>query len=61
MLYHRFEYQAASWNKQLTVMAKIQWHRDELFPRVDFVVTNMDGRANATTDFYNGAVGASKQ
>ena len=54
VLYHRFEYQGATWNEQRTVVAKIQWHRDELFPRVGFVVTNMRGRAKAISDFYNG-------
>ena len=53
VLYHRFEYQAASWNKARTVAAKVQWHRDELFPRVGFVVTNMRGGAKPITDFYN--------
>ena len=61
VLYHRFEYQGATWNEQCAVVAKIQWHRDELFPRVGFVVTNMRGRAKAISDFYNGAVGPSKQ
>ena len=54
VLYHRFEYQAASWNKPRTVVAKVEWHREELFPRVSFVVTNMRGGAKPITDFYNG-------
>ena len=54
MLYHGFEYQAATWNKQCSVVAKIKWHRDELFPRVGFVVANMRGRTKPVTDFYNG-------
>ena len=54
VLYHRFAYQAASWNKPRTVVAKIEWYRDELFPRVGFVVTNMRGGAKPITDFYNG-------
>ena len=54
VLYHRFEYQAASWNTPRTVVAKIEWHRDELFPRVGFVVTNMRGGAKPITGFYNG-------
>ena len=53
VLYHRFEYQAASWDKPRTVVAKVEWHRDELFPRVGFVVTNMRGGAKPVIDFYN--------
>lgn len=53
VLYHRFEYQAASWNKARTVVSKVEWHREELFPRVGFVVTNMRGGAKPITDFYN--------
>ncbi len=53
VLYHRFEYQAASWHKARTVVAKVEWHREELFPRVGFVVTNMRGGAKPITDFYN--------
>ena len=44
----------ASCNRPRTVAAKGQWHCDELFPRVGFVVTNMRGRAKAIPDFYNG-------
>ena len=36
-----FQYQAASWDKPRRVIAKIEWHPDELFPRVGFIVTNM--------------------
>jgi hypothetical protein len=54
VLYHRFEYQAGSWDKPRTVAAKVEWHRDELFPRVGFVVTNVRGGAKPIIDFYNG-------
>ena len=54
VFYHRFEYQAASWHKPRTVVAKVEWHRDELFPRVGFVVTNMHRGAKPIIDFYNG-------
>jgi len=53
VLYHRFEYQAASWHKPRTVAAKVEWHRDELFPRAHFVVTNRQGGAKPVIDFYN--------
>ncbi|MDP6719832.1 MAG: IS1380 family transposase, partial [Pirellulaceae bacterium] len=50
VLYHRFEYRAASWPKSRTVVAKVEWHRDELIPRIGFVVTNMRGGAKPITD-----------
>ena len=52
--YHSFEYQAASWDKSRRVVAKIEWHRDELFPRVGFIVTNLGGGAASVVWFYNG-------
>ena len=50
---HRLHYQAGSWNKQHTVVAKAQWHQEESFPRVGFVFTNMRGGAKPVIDFYN--------
>lgn len=32
---------AASWDKPRRVVAKVDWHPGELFPRVGFVVTNL--------------------
>ena len=32
--YHGFEYQARSWDRPRRVVAKVEWHRGELFPRV---------------------------
>ena len=43
--YEDFEYQAASWDKPRRVIAKIEWHPGELFPRVGFIVTNLPMRA----------------
>jgi len=51
--YHSFEYQAASWKKQRRVVAKIEWHRDELVARVGFIVTNLGGGAARVVKFYN--------
>ena len=34
------QYQAKSWHKPRRVVAKIEWHRGELFPRIGFVVSN---------------------
>lgn len=53
MYVHRFHYQAASWDKPRTVVAKVEWHCDELFPRVGFIVTNMRGGPKPVIEFYN--------
>ena len=34
--YDDFWYQAGSWNRARRVVAKVEWHRGELFPRVGF-------------------------
>jgi hypothetical protein len=52
-LYHEFFYQAASWTKERRVIAKVEWHRGELFPRVGFIVTNRKSRAKNVVRFYN--------
>ena len=36
----RFRYQAGSWAHPRRVVAKVEWHLGELFPRVGFIVTN---------------------
>jgi hypothetical protein len=33
-------YQAQSWDKSRRVVAKVEWHAGELYPRVGFVATN---------------------
>lgn len=52
-LYEDFDYQAQSWSKPRRVIAKIEWHPDELFPRVGFIVTNMTDEPEDVTKFYN--------
>ena len=52
--YHDFMYQAASWDKGRRVVAKVEWHQGELFPRVGFIVTNLGGGAAGVVWFYNG-------
>jgi hypothetical protein len=43
-LYASFSYQAQSWNKRRRrVVAKVEWHPNELYPRVGFIVTNLAG------------------
>ena len=36
------------------MVAKVEWHPGELFPRIGFIVTNLGGRAKRVVDFYNG-------
>ena len=36
-----FGYQAGTWTKPRRVIAKVEWHPGELYPRVGFIVTNM--------------------
>ena len=45
--YKSFLYQAASWSTARRVMAKVEFHFGELFPRVVFIVASLeaDGRA----------------
>jgi len=52
--YHDFKYQAQSWDIPRRVVAKVEWHQGELFPRVGFVVTNLSLPAVGVTHFYNG-------
>lgn len=54
VLYGDFMYQAVSWDKPRRVVAKVEWHQGELFPRVGFIVTNMSARAKGVVHFYNG-------
>ena len=48
------QYQAKSWHKPRRVVAKIEWHRSELFPRIGFVVTNSRLPAGKVIKVYNG-------
>jgi hypothetical protein len=52
--YHSFQYQAKSWDRARRVVAKIEWHAGELFPRVGFVVTNLRRTPKRVIKFYNG-------
>src|SRR3982075_2769388 len=51
--YANFTYQAGSWNKPRRVVAKVEWHPGELYPRVGFIVTNMARSAENVVAFYN--------
>ena len=35
------------------MVAKVEWHPGELFPRVGFIVTNLSRPAERVTKFYN--------
>jgi len=53
VLYHSFQYQAGSWKRSRRVVAKVEWHAGELFPRVGFIVTNLPWRMDRVVRFYN--------
>src|SRR5438128_877556 len=44
---------AGSWNKPRHVVAKVEWHPGELYPRVGFIVTNLARSAEGGVAFYN--------
>src|SRR5689334_23504393 len=51
--YASFRYQAQSWRKPRHVVAKVEWHPGELYPRVGFIVTNLARSAEGVVAFYN--------
>lgn len=51
--YKSFRYQAASWAQPRRVVAKVEHHQGELFPRVGFLVTNMALPSRSLVSFYN--------
>jgi Transposase DDE domain group 1 len=48
-----FLYHAASWKQARRVVAKVEFHCGELFPRVGFIVTNLVASSRAVVRFYN--------
>ncbi len=52
--YKSFLYQAASWEKARRVVAKVEHHQGELFPRVGFIVTNLSLPSRAVVRFFGG-------
>ena len=50
---HSFSYRAASWTKPRRVIAKAEWHAGELFPRIGFIVTNLQRKPENVVRFYN--------
>src|SRR3989442_875699 len=51
--YGSFQYRTASWDRPRRVIAKIEHHLGELFPRVGFIVTTLTGTNRAVVRFYN--------
>jgi Transposase DDE domain group 1 len=51
--YASFGYQAQSWKKPRRVVAKVEWHPGELYPRVGFILTNLARPAERVVAFYN--------
>jgi len=54
VFYYSFQYQAKSWQRARRVVAKIEWHAGELFPRIGFIVTNLNKHSKNIVKFYNG-------
>lgn len=51
--YTSFHYRAKSWSKPRRVVAKVEFHPGELFPRVGFIVTNRSLPNERVLAFYN--------
>ena len=51
--YKSFRYQAKSWTTPRRIVAKVEHHRGELFPRVGFIVTSMVLPSRSVVRFYN--------
>ena len=47
-------YQPQSWTRPRRVVARVEWHQGELYPRVGFIVTNLKRPAERVSRFYNG-------
>jgi hypothetical protein len=51
--YKGFLYQAAGWKTARRVVAKVEHHPGELYPRVGFIVTNLTLPSRTVVRFYN--------
>jgi len=51
--YKGFLYQAAGWKTARRVVAKVEHHPGDLYPRVGFIVTNLTLPSQAVVRFYN--------
>jgi Transposase DDE domain group 1 len=52
--YASFHYQAAGWTRARRVVAKVEWHQGDLYPRIGFIVTNLTRPNKRVVKFYNG-------
>jgi hypothetical protein len=52
-VYASFRYQAQTWSRSRRVVAKVEWHPGELYPRVGFLVTNLCRPSERVVAFYN--------
>jgi Transposase DDE domain group 1 len=52
--YASFHYQAAGWTRARRVVAKVEWHQGELYPRIGFIVTSLTRPNKRVVKFYNG-------
>ena len=51
--YLSFQYRAESWGKERRIVAKIEHHQGELFPRIGYIVTNLSCDNRRVVKFYN--------
>ena len=51
--YASFSYQAANWDCKGRVVAKVEWHPREPYPRVSFIVTNLSRPAERVVAIYD--------
>jgi hypothetical protein len=54
VFYASFHFQADGWIRARRVVAKVEWHQGELYPRVGFIVTNLIRPNKRVVKFYNG-------
>jgi len=51
--YASFSCQAGSWDRKRRVIAKVEWHPDQLYPTVGFIVTDLSRPAEPVVAFFN--------
>jgi hypothetical protein len=49
-----FHYQAKSWKKPRRVVCKLEWPQGEMFPKINFIVTNSRLHGTKVVKVYNG-------
>ncbi len=51
--YASFSYRAGTCDKARQVVARVEWHPEELYPQVGFIVTNLGRPTERAVAFYN--------